>query len=129
MEGLNDELVDWSPESATANTIRQIVTHLIFYKKQLLQSLQGVESQKKISNEDTFSANTAQSWEQTVTDLIQVQQGIQECLKIFQDDDLDCPMPQVPIGGQLLTLSMHDVYHTGQIVLLRKLKGTWPLKK
>lgn len=61
--------------------------------------------------------------------LIQVQRGIQDWLKSFQDDDLDRPMPQVPIGGQLLTLSMHDIYHTGQIVLLRKLQGTWPFEK
>lgn len=128
LEGLDDGLVDWSPTTGSANTIRQIVVHLIFYKEQLLQRLQGVDSPDHVLNEDTFLAYTEHSWEQTVAKLVQVQRAIQVWLQNVQDDDLDRPLPHVPIGGQLLTLTMHDVYHTGQIVLLRKMQGSWPLE-
>ncbi|WP_028608630.1 DinB family protein [Paenibacillus harenae] len=129
LEGINEGQADWRPETGASNTIREIVTHLIFYKEQLLQRLQGIESPDPSSNEVTFTASTEQSWEQTVAKLIKVHHDIQGCLKDLMDEDLDRPLSHFPIGGQMLTLAMHDVYHTGQIILLRKLQGSWPTNR
>jgi uncharacterized damage-inducible protein DinB len=128
LEGLNEEQANWRPETGTSNTIRETVNHLIFYKEQLLQRLKGMEPSQPERNGDTFitKVEEPEDWEQTVARLIAVHHGIRSYLSGFQDDDLDRPLPQVPIGGQVLTLVMHDAYHTGQIVLLRKLQGSWP---
>lgn len=29
-------------------------------------------------------------------------------------------------GEEVMSLILHDAYHTGQIVLVRKLQGSWP---
>ncbi|XEC94085.1 DinB family protein [Paenibacillus tarimensis] len=128
LEELDEAKANWRPEPE-ANTIREIVTHLIFYKEQLLQRLQGLEPSEPSSNDVTFNSSGEQTWEQTVARLIKVHQDIQCYLKDLQDEDLDRPMPHIPIGGQVLTLAMHDTYHTGQIILLRKLQGSWPSKR
>lgn len=126
LEGLEEGQADWRPEIGASNTIREIATHLLFYKEKLLQSLRGLESPEPTSNDATFAEGGEPIWEQAVARLIQVHQDIQGCLKELQDEELDRPMPHFPIGGQVLTLAMHDSYHTGQIVLLRKLQGSWP---
>ncbi|WP_181873698.1 DinB family protein [Paenibacillus prosopidis] len=126
LEGLNERQANWRPETGVSNTILEIVTHLIFYKEQLLQRLLGFEPSEPSSNDVTFTASGEQTWEQVVAKLIKVHQDIQSCLNDLQDEDLDRPFPHFPIGGQLLTLAMHDTYHTGQIILFRKLQGSWP---
>lgn len=127
LEGLTEEQVNWLPKTGSTHTIREIVIHLLFYKEQLLQRLQGNDAQEPTSNESTFTAKQDHSWEQILEKLNKVQAELQTCLHALEDEELDRPSPHVPIGGQILTLAMHDVYHTGQIVLLRKLQGTWPI--
>jgi uncharacterized damage-inducible protein DinB len=125
LTGLTAEQADWTPSIGDVHSIRALVRHLIFYKKQLLDRIQGIESVDSESNQATFKGQQDSPWEQLVAELFAVQDALLEYLQQLQDEALDRPLPHVPLGGQLLTLAMHDVYHTGQMVLIRKMQGSW----
>ena len=36
---------------------------------------------------------------------------------------------QNSLEGKLLDIMLHDAYHTGQIIQLRKMQGAWPSKR
>jgi len=120
----------WRPDGKSSHTIGELVNHLLYYKKRFLFRLEHKEWTTKIgSNDDTFQTTqyaTSEAWDHALSELQSVQQGIRAKLVGLEDRDLDSPLPKDPIGGQVLTLFMHDAYHTGQIILIRKLYGSWP---
>ncbi|RAP74309.1 DinB family protein [Paenibacillus montanisoli] len=127
LEGVTETQADWRPEGGASNTIRETVHHLTFYKERLLQRLKGLEPAPYNGNTNTFqNSDPSMDWEQAIAKLVAVHREINGYLTDFQDADLDKPLPETPVGGQLLSLALHDAYHTGQIILLRKLQGSWP---
>lgn len=134
---LNEALKDvdaeqalWKAPGNASHTISELVIHLLYYKKRFLFRLERKDWPSTISsNDDTFLASVwpeQVSWEQLVRDLASVHKQIREKLITLADGDLDSKLPENPIGRQLLSLIMHDAYHTGQIILIRKLYGSWP---
>lgn len=120
----------WKPDGKSSHTIGELVDHLLYYKKRFLFRLEQKEWPFTVaSNDETFHTtqySTPEDWNNAIVELGSVHQSIREKLMRLKDGDLDSPMPKDPIGGQVLSLMMHDAYHTGQIVLLRKLYGSWP---
>jgi len=120
----------WRPEGKSSHTIAELVSHLLYYKKRFLFRLERKEWTAKIgSNDETFQTTqyaTSDAWNRALSELQSVQQGIRAKLVDLEDQDLDSPLPKDPISRQLLSLFMHDAYHTGQIILIRKLYGSWP---
>ena len=66
------------------------------------------------------------TWDKLVEELASVHGQIREKIIEIADDELGSKLPKDPIDQQLMTLSTHDAYHTGQIILIRKLYGSWP---
>ncbi|GAA0372567.1 DinB family protein [Bacillus horti] len=131
LESMNAEQAAWRPEGKATNTIWETVRHLIFYKKRLLQQWQGIQPEESESNDATFTVDEQgeEAWEQTVSELISIHREIRDLLAQCSEEDLDRPIPDFPIGGHVLNLFVHDAYHTGQIVSIRKLQGSWPERK
>ncbi len=120
----------WKATGDASNTIRELVNHLFYYKKRFLYRLRGESWPFTIkTNEETFlpGPHTSNlSWEKLVGELALVHQQIREYIVNLPDDQLDGPLPDKPVDEQILTLLMHDAYHAGQIVFIRKLYGSWP---
>ena len=118
------------PDGKSSHTIGELVNHLLYYKKRFIFRLEQKEWTSKIgSNDDTFQTtqySTPEAWNHALAELGSVHQNIRAKLVGLEDRDLDSPLPKDPIGGQVLSLLMHDAYHTGQIILIRKLYGSWP---
>ncbi len=112
------------------HSVRELVNHILYYKDRFLHRLQQKEfSPVYETNEETFeevpAKYTDESWDAQVARLGNVHRRIAELLANLGDADVDKPAPVEPIGAQVLDLVFHDAYHTGQIVLLRKLDGKW----
>lgn len=119
----------WRPHP-DAHNIWELLNHLVTYKDRFLCRLEGKTFDPAITdNEKTFTrgnGTTAAEWSDRVAHLVSIQATIRQKVMESSEDDFDRPLPEAPVDAQLLSLCSHDSYHTGQIMLLRKLQGSWP---
>lgn len=129
LQDLDHAAALWRP-TAEAHNIWELLNHLITYKDRLICRLEGRVFDPSITdNEETFQrgiGKTENEWQARVVHLAEIQGTIRQKVMALSEADLDKPLPDAPVGGQLLSLTSHDSYHTGQIMFLRKLQGTWP---
>jgi hypothetical protein len=133
LDGVSAANANWRPERAAVNTIWENVHHLIFYKERLLERLKGMESvyPAGITNDDTFAVpfKEESAWKDTLVRLDKVHKGIREVLASLNEEDFERVIGKTTIGLWVTSLISHDAYHTGQIIQLLKLQGTWPDKR
>lgn len=126
LKGVTSEQASWRSEGEATNTIWQLVSHLTHYKKQFLHNLKE-EANAATANDFSFSSTLhgEEQWQTTVADLDGVHRQIHEELSRLNEDGLNQKIGETRIGQWATSLIMHDAYHTGQIVLIRKLQGSW----
>lgn len=114
------------------NTIWQIVNHLIFCNNDVIHRLNGTLNPKQAeNNEETFgepgSPEDETGWEQTLAELHGVMQRLRDVIARMDDGTLDLPYRENSVSTRRLlsNIMMHDTYHIGQIVLMRKLQSSW----
>ncbi len=132
LKDVDAELANWRPEGVAANTIWETVVHVSYFKERLLRRLQGKpDSPLPGGNDDTFVVVGQQEadWQEAVAKLFDIHRELYQLLKELDESDLDKPMPETAIGAQFFDLIAHDAYHTGQIILIRKLTGSWPERR
>lgn len=119
----------WRPHPA-AHNVWELLNHLVTYKDRFICRLEGTTFDPAITdNEQTFvrgSGATQREWTERLSHLAAIQLTIRQKIAEMHDKDFDRPLPETPVDAQLLSLCSHDSYHTGQIMLLRKLQGSWP---
>lgn len=132
LKGITAEQANWKPEGAAINTIWENVQHLTFYKERFLKRLTGEETENPpgLTNDDTFSVTSVEpsAWEESVKKLDDVHQSIRNIIAGYSDSDLEREIPD-PVDVWLYSLILHDAYHTGQIIQICKLQGSWPAKR
>ena len=118
--------------SGISNSIWQIVNHLIFWNEDVIHRIKGTENPHNAeSNEETFGnpgdPEDEIGWAQTVQRLHEVMNHLKTVIADLDDEKLTAPYaPNRYSTARLLSnIMMHDTYHVGQIVLLRKLQSSW----
>ncbi|RKP58007.1 DinB family protein [Cohnella endophytica] len=133
LSGVTVEQALWKPTGEHVNTIWETLNHLLFYKERFLNRLTGEEAEYPagVTNDDTFVVPTAtdEEWTRTQERFKAVHLGIREKLVAFTEEQVEEKIPQTKIAIWLQNLAMHDAYHLGQIVFLRKLQGSWPSRR
>ncbi|RUS46276.1 DinB family protein [Cohnella sp. AR92] len=134
LNGVTWEQANWRPRyGGRINTIGETVSHLVFYKERLHLRLIGEETEypEGVTNDDTFGAPVAdeESWKDLVNRLEKVHSAIRELLAGMDKKDFERRIPKNPIGLWVNSLILHDAYHTGQIIQLRKMQRTWPASR
>jgi hypothetical protein len=130
LDGVTAEHADWRPDGAD-NTIRETVNHLLFWNERWLKRYRGeIIAPEDIDNDSTFDA--AADWDDTVARLFGVMETWREIYGQIDDEKLSSSVSEKydapwrsPLGNQ----NIHNAYHIGQILLLRKLQGSWDPKK
>jgi uncharacterized damage-inducible protein DinB len=130
-EGLTAQQASWSPGHGV-NSIWQTVNHLTFWKDLCSGRLKGAPlSDERIDNAATFdpvgATGDQMAWQAAVERLRHAHQAFRTAVAQLTDQQLDEPLPgeTTPLKELLLGLNVHDGYHLGQIVVLRKLQGSW----
>jgi hypothetical protein len=133
LKGVTAEQANWKPEGAPIHTIWENVRHLTFYKEWFLKFLTGEETEypQGLTNDDTFAVTSVEpsAWEESVKKLDDVHQSIRNIIAGYSDYDLEREVSKHPVGMWLYSLILHDAYHTGQIIQICKLQGSWPAKR
>ncbi|MGN5651382.1 DinB family protein [Bacillus sp. Brlt_9] len=127
IEGLTAEQAMWKPSGEETNTIWENVNHLIYYKERLAANLEGREWTHNLDGNDTFyftkQSNDDMEWKKVVVRSENAQRNLRQVLSAISEKELNF------LEGKLLDIMLHDAYHTGQIIQLRKMQGTWPSKR
>ncbi len=123
----------WRPSGEAANTIWETVNHLLYYKERLLHRIKGDTTEYPAStNDDTYSVTAPDdeaAWKATVARVEAVHLELKKELSTMDEDAFDTPLISGPLGESVYNIIMHDAYHTGQIIQIRKLQGSWPARR
>ncbi|MFI8685982.1 DinB family protein [Rossellomorea sp. NPDC077527] len=131
LDGVNAAEAAWT-SSGFSNSIWQIVNHLIFWNEDVIHRMNGTENPHKAEdNEETFGnpgdPEDEMGWAQTVKRLNEVMNHLKTVIADLDDEKLKAPYAanRSSLERLLSNIMMHDTYHIGQIVLLRKLQSSW----
>ena len=122
--------------NGTNHSIRALVSHLIFWNQRYLTYLKGeIPSAKIENNDETFSDEKALindlDWETAVKCLNNVMQEWRMLIEKTDDEKL---AGRVTEGhdetwySAISNANIHNAYHIGQIVTIRKQQGSWDPK-
>lgn len=124
---LTPEQARWTPVNAAGkldpdanHSVGMLANHLLFWNSRALGQLRGQKPGPAPSNnEETFNSFDAATWNRTVHDLDTVLTELEQFLEHADD-------ATVAKHAQLFAnISAHNAYHTGQILYVRKLQGSW----
>ena len=104
-----------------SHSIIELVAHMTAWRIFVVKKLQG-NTEYKVTDEMNFPTPT--DWVKTLEELDASQQRLLEALKDFDSSKLYEPVPHGSYNYNFYTLLHgiihHDLYHTGQIALLKK---------
>ena len=119
LEGLTPEQAIWKDGSGN-HSAGQLAYHLLFWNERQLATFQG---KKEVAfsgnNEETFNSFDKNNWTETVTKLDQVLTALEKIVQQADESKLKSWAPTIA------NISTHNAYHTGQIIFVRKLQGSW----
>ena len=131
LDGVKAAEAAWT-SSGSSNSIWQIVNHLIFWNEDVIHRMKGTKNPRQAEdNEATFGnpgdPEDEMGWAQTVQRFNEVMNDLKTVIAALDDEKLKAPYAanRNSIERLLSNIMMHDTYHLGQIVLLRKLQSTW----
>jgi uncharacterized damage-inducible protein DinB len=129
ISGLTAEQASWQP-TENSHSIWQIVNHVTFWNQWVLDRLQGiVHDAAYIRNDETFGnpgeAMNETSWREAVERVRAVCHKMRETVLQLDDSQLEQPYDDegTPVKVVLADLALHDAYHIGQILYIRKMQG------
>lgn len=123
INGLTAETASWKSHE-TVNSIWEIINHLSYYNQRYLNRFKGIPITKGVDTNDiTFENVDGLSWEQTV-------ELIDNILSEWSISIKECGEEKLQRWSSDLThLTLHNAYHIGQIVQIRKQNEMWDPKQ
>ena len=123
LEGLTAEQALWNDGSGN-HSIAQLTSHLIFWNERLLRAFKELKEEEfSGNNEETFLAHDKKSWEEVMKKIDAVFTEWEKVIEAADENKLKGWYPTIA------NMSTHNTYHTGQIVYIRKLQGSWHAEK
>jgi uncharacterized damage-inducible protein DinB len=126
--GVTAAQADWKPAGAD-NSIREIINHLNFYTYAYLQRFKGIDYEYATDDNDlTFDQGEAESWEAEAARFDSIMNEWRELLEKADEskfEELAPPRNESKWRTVISNINAHGAHHGGQIVLLRKLQGSW----
>ncbi|HEV8270820.1 MAG TPA: DinB family protein [Chitinophagaceae bacterium] len=123
LEGLTPEQAKWKDGSGN-HSIGQLASHLIFWNLQQLNKFKNLPQPAFDGNNDeTFNSFDNTNWKATVQKLDSVLTAIEKAIE--ESDDAKLQAWYTIIAH----INTHNAYHTGQIIYIRKLQGSWDADK
>jgi uncharacterized damage-inducible protein DinB len=133
LQDLTAAQASWQPPGG-GNTIWQTVNHLNYYNEMILARITGAPFEATApDNTSTFgepgNPEDTAGWLSTLAKTHQIAEGLEKALAELTEADLDRPLRNSTVGEALTSWMMHEAHHTGQIVLIRKMQGSWPAQR
>jgi uncharacterized damage-inducible protein DinB len=122
LDGLDAEHAAWRP-APDRNSAHMIVRHLNVWKGAILADLRGEAPDLRAVSAGDWQPQPVDA-ERWAADLAEVER-LAALTEAATGEDLTQMLPNfgTNLGQSLMFLAAHDVYHTGQIMTLRRLQG------
>ncbi|MBY7144825.1 DinB family protein [Virgibacillus sp. NKC19-3] len=120
IDGLTEEQANWKPNE-TNNSIFEEVNHLLFYNQRYLNRFKDIPNERN-TDDNTFRNKAALDWNEAVQRLNTIMVEWKNVVEASDSDKLE------EFAPELAHLTLHTTYHTGQILYIRKLQGSWNAK-
>jgi len=119
IEGLTPEQANWKEKGAD-HSIAELTNHMIFWNQQQLSKFLN-EPEPKFSgdNNETFAPADKNNWPATVKKADSVLLKWEKAIEAADEKKLAAWYEIIA------HISTHNAYHTGQIVYIRKIQGSW----
>jgi uncharacterized damage-inducible protein DinB len=119
IDSLTPEQANWTDGKGN-HSIGQLTAHLIFWNERLLMQFRGEKLPSYNGNNDeTFTRFDKNSWEATVKKLDDVLTQWEKEIANADETNL------TKWYSSIAHMGTHNAYHTGQIIYIRKLQGSW----
>jgi uncharacterized damage-inducible protein DinB len=123
LEGVTSEQATWNAGGGN-HSIGQLANHLLFWNERLLTKFKGgKEAPFNGNNDETFNSFTKDQWTETVKKLNAVLTELEQFVQNADDAFLKSN------AETIANISTHNAYHTGQIIVVRRLQGSWNPEK
>jgi uncharacterized damage-inducible protein DinB len=127
--GIDADQAAWKPEGSD-NSIWSLLAHMNYYNNAYLERFQGRDFEYNIAdNDETFTqAVSDDEWRAEVERFDSIMQGWQRVIAAADDakfEELAPPNNEISWSQLIANINAHTAHHGGQIVLLRKLQGSW----
>jgi uncharacterized damage-inducible protein DinB len=124
--GVTAEQAKWVPQNAQGkldpnanHSVGMLAYHLVFWNENALARLRGEKPPAPNTNEETFNDFDAAHWDEIV-------QRLDRVMKNLEAEVEKMPEEKLAMSGPTIShISTHNAYHTGQILYVRKLQGSW----
>ncbi|MDP9039293.1 MAG: DinB family protein [Acidobacteriota bacterium] len=124
--GFTPEQARWIPTSNTPNpapadhSVGMLTYHLLFWNANALARMKGEKpGPPPADNRDTFNKFDASNWPATAAKLDAVLTEMESLVANASDAQL------AQWSSTIQHFSAHNAYHTGQMIEIRKLQGSW----
>ena len=120
---LTPEQANWKDGKGN-HSVGQLAYHLVFWNSRSLATFQGHPPPNfQGDNTETFDKFDAKQWNDTVHQLDQVMTDLEKVVANASDAQLATWAPTIA------NIAMHNAYHIGEIVMVRKEQGVWDASK
>jgi uncharacterized damage-inducible protein DinB len=125
--GMTPDQARWIPHNAAGkvdpennHSVGMLAAHLVFWNERTLQQVKGEKPAAfNGKNDETFNNFDAKQWTDIVARLDRVMTGFEQWTEHATDAQLQAA------ASTLAHVGTHNAYHTGQILYVRKLQGSW----
>ena len=123
VEGLTADQANWKDKSGN-HSVGQLAYHLVFWNSQQLAKFKG-EPEPKFSgdNNETFDKFDSKKWADTVKQLDTVMTEWEKAVESADDAKIK------EWASTIAHIGVHNAYHIGQMVYVRKEQGSWDPEK
>lgn len=135
LQNLTAQQAAWKPETVD-NSIWEILAHLNYYNRAYLERFKGIDYvYPKSNNDETFESGeniSEDAWQAEIADFEAIMSEWRELLENADEDKFSQPVSEKnksEWGSVFSQINLHNAHHGGQIVLLRKLQGSWDSAK
>jgi uncharacterized damage-inducible protein DinB len=133
IDGLTAVQAGWKPNE-TENSIWETLGHLTFYNNAYVERFKGVDYKYPTDdNDETFVAGSSdEEWRAEVERFDAVMNEFRDLIAVADESKFSTQVSETNKASWATLISninAHNAYHAGQILLTRKLQGTWNPKK
>jgi uncharacterized damage-inducible protein DinB len=128
LQGVTAEMANWRP-AHDQHTIAEIVAHIAYHKELVAKRLRGEPREYLQESDWQAGPPTKDGWGRVVARLEAAHQDLGAVITAIKPDQLSEPLDRSWLSPELVTrridlavdVATHDIYHAGQIFVLKRL--------